>query len=107
MKDKGDRIKELEKYIKDRDMACEIYYIFLKWEEENKILMKEKQMEGIKKAREEGTPLGRPRIREPEDFRIIAEAWQVKKIKACEAAIQCGMGVSTFYRRVRDLKIKY
>lgn len=66
-------------------------------DEERKI----KQMEGIKKAREEGKQLGRPKIREPEDFISIAKTWERKEITAHEAAVRCGMGTSTFYRRVR------
>lgn len=104
MKEKKERIEELERCIKDRKIAYEIYLMFLRWEEENRTIMRERQMNGIRKAKEEGKALGRPRLREPKDFQEIAVEWSKKKISAAEGARLCNMGVSTFYRRMRDWK---
>ena len=64
---------------------------------------RKRQMEGIRKAKEEGKKLGRPKIKEPEDFLEIAAAWESKEISAPEAAKMYGMGTSSFYRRIRGL----
>lgn len=63
-----------------------------------------KQMEGIRKAKEEGKTLGRPRLKEPEGFREVVRLWSQKRMNVHDAAQLCGMGVSTFYRRVNDLR---
>lgn len=63
-----------------------------------------KQMQGIERARKMGKTLGRPKIKEPDDFSDILKAWEDGEISAKEAAGICSIGVSTFYRRVRGLK---
>lgn len=45
--------------------------------------------------------LGNP---EQEEFRLAAEAWERKEINAVRGAAICGMGVSTFYRRLSNIK---
>lgn len=65
-----------------------------------------KQMIGIAAAREQGKTLGRPKIKEPDNFKQIVSAWEQKKLNAVEAAKLCGIGMSTFYRRVKELRVK-
>lgn len=63
-----------------------------------------KQMEGIRKAKEEGKTLGRPRLKEPEGFMEVVRLWSEGRMNVHDAAKLCKMGVSTFYRRVKDLR---
>ena len=63
---------------------------------------RQRQMDGIRRAKEEGKKLGRPKIKEPETFLTIAKAWEKKEISAFDGARMCGMGTSTFYRRIRS-----
>lgn len=88
---------------KQVDAVCLLFESMDRLEEEER---RKRQMDGIKRAKEEGKRLGRPKIREPEDFMSIAGRWERKEITAHEAAESCEMGTSTFYRRVRALRDK-
>lgn len=98
--------EELQKMNLEPELTEALCALF---EKVNKLAQEEqrlRQMEGIKKAKEQGKALGRPKITEPEDFLAITKAWERKEVSAPEAARLCKMGVSTFYRRVRYLKDK-
>lgn len=101
MKNNEKRIMELEKCTGDRETARKVYEIFLKWEEEKKSMLREKQMQGIQKARDKGVTLGRPKLDLPTNFEEIKREWENGNIKVDMAARCCGMGISTFYRRVK------
>ena len=95
------RIKELVDDAELVDSICAVYEQIHKHVKEERRL---RQQEGIRRAKEEGKKLGRPRLTEPDNFPAIMAAWEKKRINAAEAAQMCGIGVSTFYRRVRDLR---
>lgn len=83
------------------DLICELVdRINRQCDEERKV----KQMEGIKKAKESGVALGRPKLQMPENFEELLREWESGNLKADMAARACGMGISTFYRRVRSYK---
>lgn len=96
--------EKLEKILADPVQVEEICVLFESLDRLDEEERRRRQMEGIRKAQEEGKKLGRPKIKEPEDFFRIAEAWERKEISAPEAARMCGMGTSTFYRRIRSAK---
>lgn len=62
---------------------------------------RKKQIKGIKKAKESGVALGRPKIETPDNFEELMKEWERGNIRAEMAARICGMGISTFYRKVR------
>ena len=39
----------------------------------------------------------------PDDFDAIYQKWKAKEMSADEAARLCDMGISTFYRKVKEL----
>lgn len=41
-----------------------------------------------------------------DDFRSIVKQWENKKINIAEALERCGMSRSTFYRRLREMRLK-
>lgn len=104
MADMGLLREKLRTIIADQRQVEEICVLFENLDRMEEEERRRRQMEGIRKAKEEGKKLGRPKIQEPEDFLRIAEAWEKKEISAPEAAKICGMGSSTFYRRVRILR---
>ena len=96
-------IKELKQVVEAEEKIMLICEIVENWEKQKSMSKKEKQQKGIQKARESGVTFGRPRLREPENFPKICRRYFHGEISAVVAAEACGMGVSTFYRRVRDL----
>lgn len=75
-----------------------------KWEQYRGLERKERQKEGIKKAREKGVTFGRPRLEEPKNFEKICNRVLSRELSAILAAEACGMGLSTFYRRINRYK---
>lgn len=104
MADMGLLREKLQTIIADQRQVEEICVLFENLDRMEEEERRKRQMEGIRKAKEEGKKLGRPKIEEPEDFQRIAGAWERKEISAPEAAGMCGMGTSTFYRRIRNLR---
>lgn len=87
------------------DRLAELAYIFVEqWMADEGRLRRECQKEGIKKARKKGVSFGRPKIQEPENFTKICEQYIKGEITAVSGAELCRMGISTFYRRVRDYR---
>lgn len=95
---------ELEKLTCDKALAEKIFALMQKWEAMEAKERKIKQLEGIERARSKGVSMGRPRIKEPEQFEKICKRFFNHEISAVVAAEACGMGVSTFYRRIRKIK---
>ena len=66
--------------------------------------IKSRQREGIEAAKMKGIHMGRPAHPLPENFNQIYDKWLTKEISAEEAAKQCNLTISTFYRRARVKK---
>lgn len=95
------KIKELVDDAELVDSICAVY------EQIHKLVKEERrirQQEGIRRAKEEGKKLGRPKLKEPEGFREVVQLWSQKRMNVHDAAKLCGMGVSTFYRRINALR---
>ena len=73
------------------------------WNRHEKEQRRSRQKDGLEKAKKKGVVVGRPRIKEPVNFDKICRRYLQGDMSAVVAAEACGMGVSTFYRRVRDL----
>lgn len=96
--------EKLQKMDLEPGLIEELCLLFEKMYKFDKEEQHAKQMKGIERAREMGKTLGRPKIKEPDNFFDIVKAWEDGSITAPEAAGICSIGVSTFYRRVRGLK---
>ena len=96
-----EKLKEIVVDQEQMEAICNLFESLGRLEEAER---RKRQMDGIKRAKEEGKTLGRPKIKEPENFSEIVQRWEEKKITAVTAAIACNVGVSTFYRWVRSLK---
>lgn len=69
--------------------------------EQERLTIKKRQREGIDAARKKGKHLGRPIVRQPDNFSLIYEEWKAGKYTAKEAIQVLGMKRSTFYRMVK------
>ena len=67
--------------------------------------IKKRQAQGIKAAKARGVHMGRPFKPLPENFGIIVKQWEKKQITLEQALAQCGVGRSTFFQRVHELKL--
>lgn len=65
--------------------------------------IRDRQREGIQAARERGVQFGRPPKPLPGNFGMVYSRWISKEISGREAAVQCGMPISSFYRKARSL----
>jgi len=65
--------------------------------------IRQRQAEGIAAAKARGVRFGRPPRPVPENFHQAHEDWRNKKITLQQAAVICGMPVTTFY----DKAIQY
>lgn len=64
--------------------------------------IRQRQAEGILAAKGRGVQFGRPKVKIPDNFCEIVEAWERKEISIQEAIKKCGVSESTFYRRLRE-----
>ncbi len=63
--------------------------------------IRSRQKQGIAAARDRGVRFGRPPLEPPEDFALLAAAWEEKRLPLEEALRRGGMSRATFYRRLR------
>ena len=68
--------------------------------EQERIMIRKRQREGIEAARRKGKHLGRPALQVPGNFEEVYNAWMDETITAKEAQKQLGISSSSFYRLV-------
>lgn len=66
--------------------------------------IKQRQAEGIAAAKEKGVQFGRPPKELPDNFELILQMWESKKLSVSQAAEECGMPKSTFFYKARTYK---
>lgn len=83
------------------DLVLQVLSFVAQNEREN---IKKRQEEGIKAAKLRGVEFGRPVIKPPDNFPSIVRQWEQGKISAEDVARKSKMSISTFYRRLRELR---
>lgn len=68
--------------------------------------IRKRQAQGIAAAKANGVKFGRPVIGIPDNFGDVVRRWEKGEIKLAEAAQICGMSTATFYRRLREYRMK-
>ncbi|MBC8597445.1 recombinase family protein [Qingrenia yutianensis] len=84
------------------DIVLQVLSFVAQNEREN---IKRRQEEGIKAAKLRGVEFGRPVIKPPANFQFLVKQWKQGKISADDVAKKSKMSISTFYRRLRELRI--
>lgn len=68
--------------------------------------IRERQEQGIAAAKARGVRFGRPEKEVPDDFAQLVKAWEKKNLPLPELLKKCDMSEATFYRKLRELRIK-
>lgn len=63
-----------------------------------------RQKRGVQEARLAGKSLGRARLPLPDCFASVCHEWFAKKISLYQAAAQCEMSVTTFWKHAKELQ---
>ena len=66
--------------------------------------IRERQKEGIEAAKVKGTQFGRPGKPLHDNFKQAYKKWRANEISGKEAAKQCNMPLSSFYRKARGIE---
>lgn len=72
--------------------------------ENERVNIRKRQAEGIAAAQKRGVKFGRPKTEIPYNFEENYTLWKKKKISARQAAKNCGLPLSTFYRIAGEYK---
>lgn len=85
------------------DLVLQILSFVAENEREN---IRKRQEQGIAAAKKRGVRFGRPESKVPENFKSIVKAWERKNLKIEEVLEKCQMSKSTFYRKLREMRLK-
>lgn len=66
--------------------------------------IKQRQREGIDAAKQRGVQFGRPQKPLPENFGLVYRRWESMEISGREAARECNMPPTSFYRKACSIK---
>ena len=85
------------------DLVLQILSFVAQSEREN---IRKRQLQGIAAAKAKGVRFGRPEKEIPPEFISFIREWEDKKIALSEILKTCQISESTFYRRLREVRIK-
>ena len=68
--------------------------------------IRKRQAEGIAAAKARGIRFGRPIKKPPENFNILVRQWEHGKLPLNDLLIETNLKEATFYRRLREFKIR-
>ena len=74
--------------------------------ENERVNIRTRQAEGIAAAKAWGVRFGRPTKAAPAEFAKLVAAWEQKQIPLSDVLRQCGMSEATFYRRLREYRVR-
>lgn len=72
--------------------------------EQERLMIRKRQREGIEAAKKKGKHLGRPYLKVPENFDEVYARWKSGEITARAAQKMLGMSSASFYRLVKKLQ---
>lgn len=99
-------IKELNDTVNDVTVSDIVIQVLEKIVKGTKIKAKQKQLEGMNKARENGIKLGRPFSKLPDNTNDILDAYIRKKINNYKAASMLGVSKATFFRMAKERRME-
>lgn len=74
--------------------------------ENERMNIKQRQAEGIAAAKAKGVKFGRPPRNLPANFYEVHSRWRSGKISVSQAARECGLPQSTFFRKAKEFEGK-
>lgn len=74
--------------------------------EQERVMIRQRQREGIEVAKAKGKHMGRPRIPAPENWDEVYRLWKSEEITAKDAAKQLKVSTSSFYRLLQKVNQK-
>ena len=72
--------------------------------ENERMNIRQRQREGIEAARLRGVHMGRPATQLPQNFEQALGRWLAHELSGREAAKLCGLPLSTFYRKSKEMQ---
>lgn len=84
------------------DLVLQILSFVAENERDN---IRKRQEQGIEAAKRRGVRFGRPETKVPDDFKNIVRAWERGDVKINEVLERCQMSRSTFFRRLREMRM--
>ena len=85
------------------DLVLQILSFVAENERDN---IRKRQEQGIVAAKTRGVRFGRPKAKMPDNFQNIVKSWERGNLKIDEVLKKCQMSKSTFYRRLREMRLK-
>ena len=85
------------------DIVLQVLSFVAENEREN---IRKRQEQGIAAAKKRGVRFGRPESKVPDNFKSIVRSWEHGSIRLEEVLEKCQMSKSTFYRRLREMRLK-
>ena len=85
------------------DLVLQILSFVAQSEREN---IRKRQSQGIAAAKKRGVRFGRPEKPMPEGFAETVKLWEKKEIDIKAVLEMCGLKEATFYRRLREYRMK-
>ncbi len=85
------------------DLVLQILSFVAQSEREN---IRKRQAQGIAAAKKRGVRFGRPEKPMPEGFAETVKLWEEKEIDIKAVLEMCGLKEATFYRRLREYRMK-
>ena len=82
------------------DLVLQILSFVAQTEREN---IRSRQAQGIAAAKKRGVKFGRPKKELPANFKSVVEKWRRKELSSRQAAKECGMPLSTFRSKAREV----
>ena len=85
------------------DLVLQILSFVAQSEREN---IKKRQAQGIAAAKARGVVFGRPAKSTPVGFEAMITRWEKHKLSLTDLLKNCNMSEATFYRRLREVRVK-
>ena len=85
------------------DLVLQILSFVAENEREN---IRKRQEQGIAATKKRGVRFGRPESKLPDNFKSIVKSWENKNISLGEVMDKCQISKSTFYRRLREMRLQ-
>lgn len=70
--------------------------------EQERLIIRKRQQEGIEAAKRKGKHLGRPHCAKPDNWESVVSEWRMGRITAKSACEMLNLSKSTFYRMIRQ-----